>query len=183
MSVNTRSVPCWYHFSRSHGHLESVQPQQRHRLDASDQVGEGRVLQQVLEGVAVGGGDQLHAPLGDRAGRQRFGLGADLVDHHHFRHVVLDRLDHHRVLRLGGRHLHPAGAADPRVGDVAVAGDLVRGVDHHHPLARLAQHARRLAQQGGLADAGTAQEQHRPPLLDDVAQHVDRLAPDPVASR
>jgi hypothetical protein len=36
-------------------------------------------------------------------------------------------------------HLHPPRAADGRVGDVAVAADLVGGVDDHHPLL-LGQH-------------------------------------------
>ena len=53
-------------------------------------------------------------------------LGPDLVDDDDFGHVVLDRLDHHRVLLGRGADLHPARVADARVRDVAVAGDLVR---------------------------------------------------------
>src|SRR3989337_1763835 len=45
----------------------------------------------------------------------------DRVEDDPLGHVVLDRLDHHGVL-LGLRaHLDPAGVADARVGDVAVA--------------------------------------------------------------
>ena len=53
---------------------------QGHRLDAADEVGEGRVHHQVLQGVAVGGGDELHAALGDGAGGRGLQLRADLVD-------------------------------------------------------------------------------------------------------
>jgi hypothetical protein len=62
---------------------------ENHRLHAADQVGERRVLQQVLQRVAVGGGDQLHPALGDGARGERLLAGADLVDHHRLRHVVL----------------------------------------------------------------------------------------------
>ena len=85
---------------------------ERHGGDAAHQVGEGRVHQQVLERLAVRGADQLHAALGDRARGQRFGLGADLVDHDDLRHVVLDRLDHHVVLQRWDRR--PACAARGR---------------------------------------------------------------------
>ena len=69
------------------------------RLDAADQVRQRRVQHQVFERVAVRGGDELHAALGDRARRGRLELGADLVDDDDLGHVVLDRLDHHRVLQ------------------------------------------------------------------------------------
>ena len=73
------------------------------------------------------------------------------------------------------RHLHPPRAADRRVRDVAVAADLVRGVDDHHPLAQVVgQHARRLAQQRRLADARAAHHQDAAARLDDVANDRDR---------
>ena len=144
------------------------------RLDAAHQVGEGRVEHQVVEGVAVRGAHQLHAPLGDGPCGRRLQLGPALVDDDHLGHVVLHRLDHHRVL-LGGRtDLHAARVTDPRVRDVAVAGDLVAGVDHHHPLAEVVgQYACHLAQHGGLAHARPAQQQDRAPGLDDVADDLD----------
>ena len=76
------------------------------------------------------------------------------------RHVVLHRLDHHRVLHAGRAHLHAAGAADGRMGDVAVAGDLVGGVDDHDPLVHVVgEDAGDLAQHRRLADAGPAQQE------------------------
>jgi hypothetical protein len=106
---------------------------------------------------------------------RRLELGPDLVDDDHLGHVVLDRLDHDRVLLGGGADLHPPRVPDPRVRDVAVAGDLVGGVDHDHALAQvIGLHAGDLAQHGRLAHARPPQQQDAAPVLDDVADDVDR---------
>ena len=76
---------------------------QRHRLDAADEVGERRVQHEVVEVVAVGRADELHAALGDGAGGGRLQLRADLVDDDDLGHVVLHRLDHHVVLQRRAR--------------------------------------------------------------------------------
>ncbi len=154
---------------------------QRHRLDAAEQVVERRVDQQRIDVGAVRGADELHAALGDRPRRDRLELGADLVDDDALGHVVLDRLDHHRVLQRRGPDLHPARTSDARVRDVAVAGDLVRRVDDDHALAALiAEHARALAQHRRLADARRAEQQDRlaadDHVLDDVDGSGDRAA-------
>jgi hypothetical protein len=120
---------------------------------AAHHVAEHGVQDEVLERVAVGGGDELYAPLGDGARRRRLGLGADLIDDDDLGHVVLHRLDHHGVLPLGPRHLHAPGRADGRMRHVAIAADLVGGVDDHDALiALVGEHARDLAQLRGLAD-------------------------------
>ncbi len=79
--------------------------------------------------------------------------------------------------------LHPAGLADGRVGDVAVAGDLVAGVDHDDALAHVVgEDAGRLAQHRGLADPRPAHDQDRLPGLDEVVDDLDRAvdrSPDP----
>ena len=67
-------------------------------LDAAHQIGQRRVHHQVVQRVAVGRADELHAALGDGARRRRLQLGADLVDDDDLGHVVLHGLDHHRVL-------------------------------------------------------------------------------------
>ena len=154
-----------------------------HALDAADEVRQRRVQHEVVEVVAVGGADQLDATLGDRARGGGFELRADLVDDDDLRHVVLDRLDHHLVLHRRRAHLHPARLADGRVRDVAVAGDLVRGVDDHDPLAEvIGEHAGGLAEHRGLADARAAHDEDRLPGLDEVVDDLDRAvdgAPDP----
>ncbi len=68
-------------------------------------------------------------PFGDGAGGDGFLLAPDLVDDDDFGHVIFDGFDHHLVLQGRLRHLHAPRPADGRVGNVAVAGDLVAGVD------------------------------------------------------
>jgi hypothetical protein len=88
--------------------------------------------------------------------------------------VVLHRLDHHGVLAVGPRHLHAPGAADAGVGHVAVAADLVRGVDHHHPLLQIVgQHPGDLRSLVVLPTPGRPKEQQVAAALDQVPQHVD----------
>ena len=145
-----------------------------HGLDAADQVREGGVEHQVGERVAVRGGDQLDAALGDRAGGQGLQLGADFVDHDHLGHVVFDGFNHDGVLPLGGFDLHAAGAPDAGVGDIAVAGDFVGGIDDHDALALLGQHAGGLAQEGRLAHAGAAQQEDARAGGDQVLDQRDR---------
>jgi hypothetical protein len=123
----------------------------------------------------VRGRDELDAALGDRARRGRFLLGADLVDDHDLRHVVLDCLDHHRVLQRRRRHLHAPRATDAGMRDVAVTGDLVRGIDDDDALREVVREdARDLAQHRRLPDSGTAEQQDAAPRLDDVADDLDR---------
>src|SRR5436305_8487408 len=75
--------------------------------------------------------------------------------------MVLDRLDHDGVLAFRYGHLHPACSPYRVVRDVAVARDLVGGINHYHALADLiGQYARALAQDRGLADARRADEQN-----------------------
>jgi hypothetical protein len=123
----------------------------------------------------VGGADQLDAALGDRPGGLRLQLGADLVDDDDLGHVVLDGLDHDLVLHRRRPDLHPAGLADRRVGDVAVARDLVRGVDDDDALAEVVgEDAGGLAEHRRLADAGPAHDEDRTAALDEVADDLDR---------
>ena len=152
-------------------------------LDPADEVGQGRVEHQVVEVVAVRRADELDAALGDRAGGLGLELRPDLVDDDDLGHVVLDRLDHHLVLERRRADLHPARLADGRVRDVAVAGDLVGGVDDDDALAHVVgQDARGLAQHRGLADPRPAHDQDRLPALDEVVDDLDRAVdgpPDP----
>ena len=127
-------------------------------LDAADQVGQGRVEQQVVDGPAMRRADQLDAALGNGAGGRGFQFTPDLVDHDDFRVVVLDRFDHHLMLEHGLAHLHAAGLADRRVRHIAVAADLIGGIHDDHAL-QFRQDAGRFAQQGGLAHARAPQDE------------------------
>jgi len=97
----------------------------RHALNPADQVGERWVQHQVVQAVAMCRTDQLNATFCDGSRRDRFRLGADLVDDDHLWHVILHRLDHHEVLSLWRAHLHPARLPNRWVWDVAVASDLI----------------------------------------------------------
>ena len=147
---------------------------ERDSLNAADEVGEGGVLDEVFEGVAVRGGDELDSPFGDGAGGVGLKLGADLVDDDDLGHVVFDGLDHDGVLLVGGRNLHPARAADAGVGDVAVAGYLVGGVHDDDTLAGVVcEDAGDVAEHGRLADAGLAEQEDALARADDVLDDAD----------
>jgi len=96
---------------------------------SANQVRKRRVHQEVLQRLAVRRSNQRHASLGNRSGGGRLGLRADLVDHDDLGHVIFYGLDHHRMLQRRVGDLHAPCHADPRVRDVAVAGDFVRAID------------------------------------------------------
>jgi 2-keto-4-pentenoate hydratase len=95
------------------------------RLNTAHKVREGRIDHQVFEQLAMGGADELDTTFSNRARCLGFELGADFVDDDDFWHVVFDGFDHDRVLFTRALDLHAAGAADPGMGDVAVACDFV----------------------------------------------------------
>src|SRR4051794_24468948 len=119
------------------------------------------------------GRDQLDAPFGDRARGRGLELGADLVDDDDLGHVVLDRLDHHRVLEERRPHLHAPGATDAWMRNVTVPSDLVRGVDDDDTLSQLVgEQAGAFAKHRRLADTWTAEQQDALARDDDVADDL-----------
>jgi bacillithiol system protein YtxJ len=88
--------------------------------------------------------------------------------------VVLDRFDHHSVLKVRTRNLHSAAGSDARMRNVAVAADFVRGIDNDHPLYQLGrEYACAFPQERRLADAGPAQQQQAFSGFDHVTQDID----------
>ena len=129
----------------------------------------------------MGGADELHSPLGDSAGGGSFLLGAHFVDDDDLGHVVFDRLDHDAVLGGGGADLHAAGVADGGMGNVAVPGDFVGGVNDDDALEGVVgQDPGHLPEHGGLANAGTAEEEDvlagEGEVFDDLDGAVDGTA-------
>ena len=143
------------------------------RFDAADQVAQGRVEQQVVERDAVRGADELDAALGDGARRLGFEFAADLVNDDDFGVVILDRLDHDLVLERRHFDLHAARLANRGMRHVAVAADLVGGV-HDDDALGFGQDARGLAQEGGLAHTGAAENEQGLARVDDVLDDVYR---------
>mmetsp|Transcript_5795 Transcript_5795/g.22903 ORF Transcript_5795/g.22903 Transcript_5795/m.22903 type:complete len:226 (-) Transcript_5795:487-1164(-) len=134
---------------------------ERDSLDAADQIGQRRVLDQVLQQLPVRGTNELNTTLGDRSTRQRFGFGTDFIDDDHLGHVILHGFDHDAVLHGRIRNLHSPRAPDGGVRDVAITADLVAGVDDHHAFFELiAQHTRHFADDRRLSDTRTSQKQH-----------------------
>src|SRR5262249_33102667 len=99
---------------------------------------------------------------------------AYLVNDDNFGHVVFHRLDHHRVLAVGVRHLHPSRSPNRGVRDVAVARDFVGRVHDNHALVHLVrEHAGTLTQQGGLSYARRADKEYALARLDEVFDDGD----------
>ena len=94
-------------------------------LNAAHQIRQRGVHYQVVQRVAVGRGDELHAPLGNGAGGGSLLLSAHFVNDDGLRHVVFHRLDHHAMLLRWGGNLHPPRPPDGRMGNVTVSGDFV----------------------------------------------------------
>ena len=115
---------------------------------------------------------QLHASLSDRTGRGGFQLGAHLVDDDHLRHVVLNRLDHHRMLLARCSDLHPPSLADRWMRDVSVAGDLVRRVHDDNALVAVSEYPRKLAQDRRLADPRPAKQKDAASRHREVFDHA-----------
>jgi len=87
-------------------------------------------------------------------------LCADFIDDNDFRHVVFHCFNHHGVLHIGCRHLHPSRMSDGRVGDVAVAGNFIRSIDNNDTLMKIiCQYPGNFAQHRGFTYAGPAQQQ------------------------
>jgi len=98
---------------------------------------------------------------------------ADLIDDHDFGHVVLHRLDHGGVLALRRRHLHPPCPTDARVGDVAVAGNLVGCVDDDDALVQSSASTRAASRSRVVLPTPGRPAAGRCAGLDDIADDVD----------
>jgi hypothetical protein len=143
-------------------------------MDASQKIGQRRVHQQVVQRVSVSGGDQLNTALRNGARGLCLGFSPDLVNDDHLWRMVLDGFDHDRVLKIRPRHLHPPAGANPRMRDIPISGNFIRGVHDDHPLFQFRrQDSRTLAQQGRLADSGSAEKQDALSRLDDIPQYID----------
>ena len=146
-----------------------------HRLDPTNQVGEGWIQHEIFQAIPVRCADELHAALGDRARSDGLCLGADLVDHDHFGHVVFNRLDHDEVLSLWRAHLHSSRLPDSWVRNIAIACNLVRCVDNDNALRELRrEHARRFTEHRRLANSWSTHDENGAARFNMVTQDFNR---------
>ena len=133
-----------------HGFLCAAPPRflvaQRHGMDAAEQIRKCRVHQKIVQRLSVRSGNQLHTTFGNGSRCVRFGFGSDLVDNDDLRHVVLDSFDHHRVLEIGSRYLHPPACPNTGVRDIAISADFIRCVNDDDSFCELGRkHSRALS--------------------------------------
>src|SRR6266571_3471121 len=83
--------------------------------------------------------------------------------------MILDSLNHHRVLFSGASDLHTPGTTDTGMWNIAIASNLVGGINHHYTLVGLiGQHASNLAQQGSFSYTWATENQDGLTLFDDI---------------
>jgi hypothetical protein len=88
--------------------------------------------------------------------------------------MVFYRLDHYPVLRRWRRHLHATRAANCRMRNVSIAGNLVRCIDHDDaPVQIVREHTGNLAQHGGFANTRAAEQEQAFARLDQVPNDGD----------
>mmetsp|Transcript_33517 Transcript_33517/g.71433 ORF Transcript_33517/g.71433 Transcript_33517/m.71433 type:complete len:247 (+) Transcript_33517:38-778(+) len=100
------------------------------RFQSSEEVPQVLVLDEAPQVSYTSGGDQAHPTVPAHPDGLHLFLLADLVDDHDGRGVVLEALDYGFGLARRGLDHHPPGVADAGMGDVAVPGYFVRGVDN-----------------------------------------------------
>ena len=69
-------------------------------LNATNEIYEGGILEQIFQGIAVCGANQHNASFGNRSCCGRFLLSSDFVDHDYFRSVIFDGFNHHGMLGI-----------------------------------------------------------------------------------
>jgi hypothetical protein len=95
--------------------------------------------------------------------------------------VVFDRFDHHLVLYRGTGNLHPARAADRRMGDVPVAADLVARINDDHP-PRLREYSGHFAKHGGFSNTRPTQKKDALTILYKILDYVNGTVHGPADS-
>lgn len=117
---------------------------------------------------------KLDTTLGNGAGCLGFKLRANLINDNHLGHVVFHRLNHDSVLHGRGCDLHPAGVTDGGVGDVAITGNLVGGIDNNNTLLKIVgENTCYLTKHGRLTHSWTPQKQNALPCPDQVFNNPD----------
>src|SRR2546421_5607301 len=87
--------------------------------------------------------------------------------------MVLDRFDHHRMLKRWCGYLHSARASDPRMRNISVSADFVRGIHDDDSLGEIVrENARNLPQHRRLAHSGPTKKEDAFAGLDYITDDV-----------
>src|SRR5664280_2537152 len=107
---------------------------QRDRLDASEQVDQSRVCDEVAQIVAMCCSNELDAALSDRAACLCFFDTADFIDDDDLGIVVFHGFDHDVMLFFVERDLHTTRRSDTGMGHVTIPTDLIARIDNDDSL-------------------------------------------------
>jgi hypothetical protein len=79
------------------------------------------------------------------------------------------------MLKLWACHLHTPRSTNRRVGDIAIPGNFIAGVDHHNTLPQIiGENASDLAQSRCLPDPGPAHQKQGLTAIEKIAHHRHR---------
>src|SRR2546425_1645257 len=117
---------------------------------------------------------KLHTAFRDSAGGSRFQFGTNFIYDNYLGHVILDGLNHHRVLFHRACHLHTARTPDTRMGNIPITRDFIGGIDDHHPFIGIVREdASYFTQQGGFTHTWATKNQDGLTLFDDIADQCN----------
>ena len=172
-------IECWRRLPLQNGFLCSAPPgfliTQGDGVNSAKQIRQGWIHQQIVERLPMRGRDQLHSPFGNSPGGQRFGFGSDLVDDDNLGHVIFHGFNHHCVLQVRPRHLHPAAGADAGMRNIAVAADFIRCIDDDDSFHEFGgKHTRALPQKRSFPHAGPAKQEQALSGLNHIAKNIHR---------
>src|SRR5712691_4786590 len=112
---------------------------------------------------------KLHAAFRDSASGGRFQFGTNFIYDNYLGHVILDGLNHHRVLFYRAGHLHTTRTSNTRMGDIPITRDFIGGIDDHHPfIGFVREDARYFTQQGGFSHTRATKNQDGLTLFDNI---------------
>src|ERR1700726_4275747 len=117
---------------------------------------------------------KLHAALRDGSSGGRFQFGTNFIYDNYLGHVILDGLNHHRVLFYRAGHLHTARTSNTRMGDIPITRDFIGGIDDHHPfIGFIREDAGYFTQQGGFTHTWATKNQDGLTLFDNITNQAN----------
>jgi hypothetical protein len=117
---------------------------------------------------------KLHTAFRDGASGGRFQFGTNFIYDNYLGHVILDGLNHHRVLFYRAGHLHTTRTSNTRMGDIPITRDFIGGIDDHHPfIGFVREDAGYFTQQGGFTHTWATKNQDGLTLFDNITNQAN----------